>query len=210
MRGNSPVRFGKRPTEKDPNHGHLAGGLFHSAGGCAEKDLSCRQLAARPTHPRPPRTRPPWTTTRPASTRPGTGTSPWPWPTTPGLPSPPPGRPDRHPAAGPATAAGPERGPPACGQPPGPAPIRGNRLITGSDGMALTCLSVNEIRRMHAALCRPAPPPRPKQHRDPWRPPPPARPLPALVAVAPPPAGHRPPMPLPAATQPRSLLMPPY
>jgi hypothetical protein len=29
MRGNSPVRFGKRPTEKDPNHGHLAGGLFH-------------------------------------------------------------------------------------------------------------------------------------------------------------------------------------
>jgi hypothetical protein len=33
MRGNSPVRFGKRPTEKDPNHGHLAGGLFHSTGG---------------------------------------------------------------------------------------------------------------------------------------------------------------------------------
>jgi hypothetical protein len=32
MRGNSPVRFGKRPTEKDPNHGHLAGGLFHSEG----------------------------------------------------------------------------------------------------------------------------------------------------------------------------------
>jgi hypothetical protein len=30
MRGNSPVRFGKGPTEKDPNHGHLAGGLFHS------------------------------------------------------------------------------------------------------------------------------------------------------------------------------------
>ena len=30
MRENSPVRFGKRPTEKDPNHGHLAGGLFHS------------------------------------------------------------------------------------------------------------------------------------------------------------------------------------
>ncbi len=30
MRGNSPVRFGKRPTEKDPNHEHLAGGLFHS------------------------------------------------------------------------------------------------------------------------------------------------------------------------------------
>ena len=30
MRGNLPVRFGKGPTEKDPNHGHLAGGLFHS------------------------------------------------------------------------------------------------------------------------------------------------------------------------------------
>ena len=26
----SPVRFGKRPTEKDPNHRHLAGGLLHS------------------------------------------------------------------------------------------------------------------------------------------------------------------------------------
>jgi hypothetical protein len=23
------VRFGKGPSEKDPNHGHLAGGLFH-------------------------------------------------------------------------------------------------------------------------------------------------------------------------------------
>lgn len=33
MRGNSPVRFGKGPTEKDPSHGHLAGGLFHSVGG---------------------------------------------------------------------------------------------------------------------------------------------------------------------------------
>ena len=33
MRGNSLVRFGKRPTEKDPNHGHLASGLFHLTGG---------------------------------------------------------------------------------------------------------------------------------------------------------------------------------
>jgi hypothetical protein len=33
MRGNLPVRFGKGPTEKDPNHGHLAGGLFHLTGG---------------------------------------------------------------------------------------------------------------------------------------------------------------------------------
>jgi hypothetical protein len=28
----SPARFGKGPTEKDPNHGHLAGGLLHSVG----------------------------------------------------------------------------------------------------------------------------------------------------------------------------------
>jgi hypothetical protein len=28
--GDKPhVRFGKGPTEKDPNHGHLAGGLLH-------------------------------------------------------------------------------------------------------------------------------------------------------------------------------------
>ena len=33
MRGNSPVRFGKGPTEKDPHCGHLAGGLLHSEGG---------------------------------------------------------------------------------------------------------------------------------------------------------------------------------
>jgi hypothetical protein len=30
MRGNPPVRFGKGPSEKDPNHGHLAGGLLHT------------------------------------------------------------------------------------------------------------------------------------------------------------------------------------
>jgi hypothetical protein len=32
MREISPVRFGKGPKEKDPNHGHLAGGLLHSEG----------------------------------------------------------------------------------------------------------------------------------------------------------------------------------
>ncbi len=37
MRGNSPVRFGKGPTEKDPNHGHLAGGLLHSASGLGKR-----------------------------------------------------------------------------------------------------------------------------------------------------------------------------
>jgi hypothetical protein len=30
MRGNSPVPFGKGPSEKDPRHGHLVGGLLHS------------------------------------------------------------------------------------------------------------------------------------------------------------------------------------
>ena len=33
MRRKAPVPFGKGPTEKDLNHGHLAGGLLHSAGG---------------------------------------------------------------------------------------------------------------------------------------------------------------------------------
>jgi hypothetical protein len=32
VRGNPQALFGKRPTEKDPNHGHLAGGPLHSAG----------------------------------------------------------------------------------------------------------------------------------------------------------------------------------
>ncbi len=38
MRRKAHVPFGKGLTEKDPNHGHLAGGLLHSAGGRAEKD----------------------------------------------------------------------------------------------------------------------------------------------------------------------------
>lgn len=33
MRRKAPVPFGKGPTKKDPNHGHLAGGLLRSAGG---------------------------------------------------------------------------------------------------------------------------------------------------------------------------------
>ena len=32
MRGNPHVRCGKGPSEKDPNHGHLAGGLLHASG----------------------------------------------------------------------------------------------------------------------------------------------------------------------------------
>ena len=41
MRGNSPVRFGKGPSEKDPNHGHLVGGLLH------HRDLLRRRWARR-------------------------------------------------------------------------------------------------------------------------------------------------------------------
>jgi hypothetical protein len=29
MPGNWPVPFGKGPSEKDPDHGHLVGGLLH-------------------------------------------------------------------------------------------------------------------------------------------------------------------------------------
>jgi len=36
MPGNWPVPFGKGPSEKDPRHGHVVGGLLHSVGarGC--------------------------------------------------------------------------------------------------------------------------------------------------------------------------------
>jgi hypothetical protein len=46
MRRKAPVPFGKGPTEKDPNHGHLACGLLHStsAGGCNSlRRLTCLQ-----------------------------------------------------------------------------------------------------------------------------------------------------------------------
>ncbi|MGH9208078.1 MAG: hypothetical protein ACRD1G_16230, partial [Acidimicrobiales bacterium] len=49
MRRKAPVPFGKGPTEKDPHHGHLAGGLLHSGGGRQEKDRHSRHLARRPT-----------------------------------------------------------------------------------------------------------------------------------------------------------------
>ena len=48
MRGNSPVRFGKRPTEKDPSHGHLAGGLFHSEWGSGAKRAWATRPVSRP------------------------------------------------------------------------------------------------------------------------------------------------------------------
>jgi hypothetical protein len=35
-----PTSLGKGPTEKDPNHGHLAGGLFHLTGGSWKRDIT--------------------------------------------------------------------------------------------------------------------------------------------------------------------------
>jgi hypothetical protein len=58
------------------------------------------------------------------------------------------------------TAAGPERG---------PAALWTTFRCAAGDGRALTCLSVNEIRRMHAALCRPAHPPERYLHWSAWR-----------------------------------------
>ena len=106
---------------------------------------------------RRPRTRPRWTTIRPASTSRGTGTSPWRCAPRPGWPSAPVAgpRPQRAPAAGPVTATGPERGLPACGQLSPPRPDnRGNPVTSGQECR----LTVNEIRRLHAILCRPAHP----------------------------------------------------
>jgi hypothetical protein len=49
MRGNSPVRFGKGPTEKDPSRGHLAGGLFHPEGAPAQQCAAPTRLPS--AHP---------------------------------------------------------------------------------------------------------------------------------------------------------------
>ena len=35
-----PVRFGKGPSEKDPDHGHLVGGLLHPGGGSRETTVA--------------------------------------------------------------------------------------------------------------------------------------------------------------------------
>jgi hypothetical protein len=37
MRRKAHVPFGKGLTEKDPNHGHLAGGLLHSESGLGKR-----------------------------------------------------------------------------------------------------------------------------------------------------------------------------
>ena len=50
MPGNWPVPFGKGPSEKDPRHGNLVGGLLHSTG---------RGWKRSPTPPRQSLTLPP-------------------------------------------------------------------------------------------------------------------------------------------------------
>ena len=49
MRGNPHALFGKRPTEKDPNHGHLAGGRLHSESAAWGNGAG----GTRPARPRP-------------------------------------------------------------------------------------------------------------------------------------------------------------
>jgi molybdenum cofactor biosynthesis enzyme MoaA len=50
-----------------------------------------------------------------------------------------------------------------------PGPRGCNRAVTSSDGKAMVCLTVNEIRRLHAALCRPAHPAEHHLHWSRWR-----------------------------------------
>jgi Transposase DDE domain len=73
------------------------------------------------------------------------------------------------PGSGPGEGGRAREGPATCGQLPGPPPPWSSRTVTGSDGQAMTCLSMNEIRRMHAALCRPAHPPGHYLHWSAWR-----------------------------------------
>jgi hypothetical protein len=94
----------------------------------------------------------------------------------------------RLPPAGPRGEGGPTAvtrrrgGPPACGQPSRPD-TPDHQPAAGAE---LACLTVNEIRRLHAIFSRPAHPARP----------------PALVSLATPPPGPRPALPLPATRGP--------
>jgi DDE superfamily endonuclease len=99
------------------------------------------------------------------STPPGTGTSPWPCAPAPGSRSRPPAtrRTASPAAAGPVTAIPRERGQ-LCG------PARGNHDHTAASGEGpLIGLTVNEIRRMHAIVCRPAHPAAHHLHWSRWR-----------------------------------------
>ena len=49
MPGNWPVPFGKGPSEKDPRHGNLVGGLLHlTGGGWKRSDLATVTAVKRP------------------------------------------------------------------------------------------------------------------------------------------------------------------
>ncbi len=60
-------------------------------------------------------------------------------------------------------------GPASCGQLSGPRPEGRSRLVTGSHDGPMICLTMNEIRRMHALLCRPAHPPHHHLRWSTWR-----------------------------------------
>ena len=78
MRGNPHALFGKRPTEKDPNHGHLAGGRLHSAGGHGKRTRGNPATAPVPdptAAPRRDHAQPPETADHAGQQRvPGSGT----------------------------------------------------------------------------------------------------------------------------------------
>jgi hypothetical protein len=44
MPGNWPVPFGKGPSEKDPRHGHLVGGLLHPEGASVQQCTGATRL----------------------------------------------------------------------------------------------------------------------------------------------------------------------
>jgi hypothetical protein len=50
MRRKAHVPFGKGLTEKDPNHGHLAGGLLHSGRGGRKRSSNRSHLAGDLLH----------------------------------------------------------------------------------------------------------------------------------------------------------------
>jgi hypothetical protein len=58
VRGNPHALFGKRPTEKDPNHGHLAGGRLHSTGGSWRRSTRTMATGVAPPFGKPAEQRP--------------------------------------------------------------------------------------------------------------------------------------------------------
>lgn len=196
-----PVRFGKGPSEKDTSHGHLVGGLLHSASGPQKRTGGDTGTALRadsttpvPSYDSPTPTAcgsPASPRTRPASRSPSwnCGTASGPAPRTAS------GRP-RHRSAQPSPARHhPEPGR-AGGRParPGPAgldvdacPERRNPQVGTQTSAAATVL-----RRRPARHLRPPPaPPRPSPTLDPGHhhrvQPPPSTAKPGLKGNSPPP-----------------------